>query len=300
MREGRGKYYTLLVFVICAFNVYAQEISVKGGFVEDSISIGQDVHFWISASYPPDLEVIFPDSLYDFAPFELSYKTFFPSEIKEGMAYDSTVYSLQSFEIDKIQYLKLRATLLKEYDSTFISTGMDSVFLKELLSVVSDSTQLKTNLAYQLVDTEFNYPLMYYILGGLIILIILLLLIFGKRIAIWIKTRRLKKQYEQFSEKLGSYITTLKVNPEPALAEETLTFWKNYQQKLDKIPFSVYTTKEILSQSFTSELANPLKSIDRVVYGNRMQENIYQDFQQLEDFSQDRYVKKIAEIKYGK
>lgn len=300
MREGQGKRWLMVIVLLCSIQLNAQEISIKGGFVEDSLLIGKDVNFWISASYPPELEMVFPDSLYSFAPFEYSSKTYFPTLVKENLAFDSTVYTIQSFEIDKVQYLKLSAIILKGNDSTTIETPLDSIFLTELAPFVSDSTKLKTNLDYQLVDRQFNYPLMYYILGGLILLLIVLLLIFGKRIIKWYKLLRLRKRYEQFSEIFNSYVTKLKVDPDPELAEKTLVFWKNYQQQLDKVPFSVLTTKEILSQDFTQELEKPLKSIDRVVYGKRVQENVFQDFQQIEDFTQDRYSKKVEEIRDGK
>ena len=300
MRDVQGKRLFTIIALLCTFHLHAQEITVKGGFVEDSLLIGQDVNFWIAASYPPELEMVFPDSLYTFAPFEFSDKTYYPTQIVDGLAFDSTVYTVQSFEIDRVQYLKLPAVILNGSDSTVIETPLDSIFLTELAPVVTDSTKLKTNLDYQAVNRQFNYPLMYYILGGLILLIIILLLIFGKRILKWIKLRRLRMQYEQFSEVYNDYIKKLKVDPEPELAEKALVFWKNYQQRLDKVPFSVMTTKEILNQDFAGELKEPLKSIDRVVYGKRLQENIYQDFQQIEEFTQDRYTKKIAEIKDGK
>lgn len=298
MREGQGKCWLAIFALLCSFTLSAQEISVKGGFVEDSLLIGQDVNFWMSATYPPSLELVFPDSLYSFNPFEISGKTYFPTEIKEGLAFDSTVYTIQSFEIDKIQYLKLPAIILNGIDSTIINTPLDSIFLTELAPMVSDTTKLKTNLAYQLVDTQFNYPLMYYVLGGLTLLIIILLLIFGKRIIKWLKLRRLRSQYEQFSEAFNLYIKKLKVDPDPKLAEKALVLWKSYQQRLDKVPFTVLTTKEILSQDFTQELEKPLKSVDRVVYGKRVQEDVFQDFQQIEEFTQDRYSKKVEEIKY--
>ena len=55
----------------------AQEIRVKGGFVEDSLVIGQPINFWISATYSPSLEMVFPDSNYAFGVFEFDDKTFF-------------------------------------------------------------------------------------------------------------------------------------------------------------------------------------------------------------------------------
>ncbi|MEO9873132.1 hypothetical protein [Ekhidna sp.] len=300
MQEGLGKYLLIIGFLLCSLHSRAQEISVKGGFVEDSLLIGQDISFWISSSYPTELEMIFPDSLSSFAPFEFSSKAYFPTEVQGKLAFDSTVYTIQSFEIDKVQYLKLAAVILNGTDSTIIETQLDSIFLTELAPIVSDSTKLKTNLDYQVVNTQFNYPLFYYIIGGFIVLIIVLLLIFGKRIIKWIKLRRLRSRYDQFSELFNSYVNKLKVDPDPDLAEKVLVFWKNYQQQLDKIPFSVLTTKEILLQDFAQELEKPLMAIDRVVYGKRVQENVFQDFEQLDDFTQHRYSKKVEEIKDGK
>lgn len=300
MLEEQGKRFIMLLTLLVSINLSAQEITVRGGFVQDSLLIGQDVQFWMTASYPPELEMAFPDSLYSFTPFEFSSKNYYPTTLKGMLAFDSTIYTIQSYEIDKIQFLKLPAIILSGTDSTVIQTPLDSIFLTELAPMVSDSTKLKENLAYQNVDTQFNYPLMYYILGGFILLTIILLLIFGKRILKWLKLRKLKKQYQQFSEIFGSYITKLKVDPAPELAEKALVSWKGYQQRLDKVPFSVMTTKEILNNEFTQEIESPLRSIDRVVYGKRIQEDIFQDFQQIEDFTQERYSKKVEEIKDGK
>lgn len=300
MREGQGKNWVLIITLLCSLNLSAQEISVRGGFVEDSLLIGQDVNFWMTATYPPEMEMIFPDSLYSFTPYEFSDKTYFPTQIKGGLAFDSTVYTIQSYEIDRVQYLKLPAIILSKGDSMIINTPLDSITLTELAPMVSDSTKLKTNVDYQTVDREFNYPLLYYVLGGLILITIILLLIFGKQIIKWFKLRRLRIQFEQFDTVFSDYIKKLKVDPEPELAEHALVFWKNYQQRLEKLPFSVLTSKEILNYDFAGELAKPLKSIDRVVYGKRVHENVFQDFLQIENFTQHRYSKKVEEIKDGK
>lgn len=301
MREGRGRLF-LIIFslLISAFSSRAQEIKVQGGFVEDSLLIGQNINFWITASYPPQMEMVFPDSNYQFTPFEYSDKAYFPTTLKEGMAFDSTVYTLQSFEIDPVQYLQLQAVILHQGDSIKLKTPSDSIYLKELAPIVSDSTKLKTNLEYQSVSRQFNYPLLYYIIGAFIVLSIVLLLIFGKRIIRYFKLKKLLREHQRFSTQLNEYINRLKTDPNQLLAEKALTTWKKYQQRLDKIDFNTLTTKEILALAFAAELKEPLKSIDRTVYGNRIQENIYQDFQQLENFSDDRYQKKVEEIKNGK
>ena len=97
-----------ILFLIFSSILSAQEVKVDGGFVEDSLLIGQDVNFWITATYPVDLEMVFPDSIYNFSPFEFSSKTYFPTRTVDGAAFDSTVYTIQSFEIDLVQYLALR------------------------------------------------------------------------------------------------------------------------------------------------------------------------------------------------
>ena len=296
-RPGRQFCFVLLFLSLTA---HAQEIQYRGGFVEDSLVIGQEVHFWVSASYPPDLELMFPDSNTLFLPFEFSGKTYFPTKLRDELAFDSTVYSLQSFEIDPVQYLQLDAFILSETDSTILTTPLDSIYLTELAPAASDTTRLKKNLDYQAVTRQFNYPLMYYILGGLLIVLLIVALIFGKRFMQYLKIKRLERDYRTFSEAFTLYIQQLKNTPEPDTAEKALSIWKKYQQRLDRIAFSSFTTKEILALGFTEELREPLREIDRVVYGKRVQENIYQDFQQIEDFADERFQKKVAEIRYGK
>lgn len=286
--------------MFASLSTSAQQINVKGGFIEDSLLIGQNINFWITATYPASLEMVFPDSNYSFSPFEYADKTYFNTQLIEGLAFDSTVYTLQSFEIDPVQFLKLRAVILNGSDSTILDTPVDSIYLTELAPVVTDSTKLKTNLTYQSVDRQFNYPLLYYVIGSLILLVIILLLVFGKRIIKYLKLKKLERDYRNFSEVLSEYIGRLQQQPDPEMAERALNVWKNYQERLDKIAFTTLTSKEILSLSYTNELEKPLKSIDRTVYGKRIQETIYQDFQQIENFSEERYHKKVEEIKHGK
>ena len=296
MRGGPGKYITIL-FCFLSQVSYSQEITVKGGFLQDSLVIGQEINYWISATYPPSLELIFPDSNSVFGSFEYADKVFLPTELRGTLAFDSTVYTLQSFEIDKVQYLQLEAILLSAEDSSRISSPKDSIFLTELAPVVTDTTKLRSNLDYLTVDRQFNYPLLYYVLGGIGIILLVVLAVFGRMILNFFKLRKLLKSYEQFSNQFSDLIRGLREVPSPENAEKALLLWKDYHQKLDKVPFKSLTTTELLQYEFTSELEKPLKSIDRVVYGRISQDDVFQDFQQLDDFSQHRYNHKYTQIK---
>lgn len=300
MRDGRDRYLATLLGILFSFTSFGQEIRVEGGFVEDSLGIGENINFWITASYNSDVELVFPDSGYAFTPFEFSKKEFFPTQLRDEVAFDSTTYTLQSFEIDLIQYLQLPAYVLDGTDTTIFQTGIDSIYLRELAPMVSDTTQLIANVNYQEVNTLFNFPLLYMIGGGLFLVAVVLLLVFGNKIIRYFKLRKLRRDYENFSTQLANYIEELKVKPEAEAAELALVTWKKYQERLDKFPFTKLTTKEILGTNFTKELEKPLKSIDRLVYGRRPTDTVYQDFQQIEDFTQHRYNRKVSEIKDGK
>ena len=299
MRGVRGS-LILLLFVVFFSHSIAQEIRVEGGFVEDSMLIGKPVSYWMTASYPLELEMVLPDSLFSFAPFEYNSKEYFPTRLVDNLAFDSTVYKIESFEIDLVQYLSMPAITLDGQDSLVVRTSLDSIYLMQLAHMVSDTTQLIANSNYETVTTFFNFPLLYVVLGLLVIVAGVVFLIYGNKLMKILKLRRMQKDYQKFSDGLSHYIQGLKQSPEADLAEQALVYWKQYQERLDKYPFTKLTTKEILAQSFTKELEKPLHSIDRLVYGKRDTETVFQDFQQIEDFAQHRYNKKVAEIKDGK
>ncbi len=277
-----------------------QQISVKGGFLEDSVAIGEEIHFWLSAKYPPDLQLVLPDTNYNFAPYEFVEKTYLPSELIGQQAEDSAVYTLQSFEIDPIQYLQLSAIILADGDSLALACEMDSIIFKELAPVVTDTTRLKTNIEFQAVGRQFNYPLLWIILVALFVLVSVFVLVFGGKIRKSWKIKKLKKEYQTFSNIISEHIRKLKENPQPALAETALTHWKTYLEKLEKVPYTKYTSSEILEQQRNAELRDTLRQIDKTVYGKIPQNDIFERFQDIEDFTQHRYSMTLDELKNGK
>ena len=54
----------------------AQNITPKGLFLNDSILIGSPLPYVLSIKYPKELEIVFPDSLHNFSPFELTSKVY--------------------------------------------------------------------------------------------------------------------------------------------------------------------------------------------------------------------------------
>jgi hypothetical protein len=282
--------------------VQSQEIKINGGFIEDSLQLGSTVHYWVTAEYPMEIEVLFADSNYNFSPFEYADKFFVETELRNDNAFDSVVYGLQSFEIDLIQKLQLPVFVVQSNDSIILTTPLDSLFFEELvpLQQVSDTTQLIQNTQYNPVARLYNYPLMWIILGILLAISLIIFFTFGQKIKNYFTIRRLKKEYGLFSNFISQLINLLKESVDQERAAQGLTHWKNYLERLELEPFSKLTTKEILALEFTSELKEALQNIDKNVYGNQKDPELYKSFQEVEDFTQHRFHMKIEDIKNGK
>ena len=209
---------------------------------------------------------------------------------------------MQSFEIDLIQKLQLPVFVVQSNDSIILTTPLDSLFFEELvpLQQVSDTTQLIQNTQYNPVARLYNYPLMWIILGILLAISLIIFFTFGQKIKNYFTIRRLKKEYGLFSNFISPLINLLKESVDQERAAQGLTHWKNYLERLELEPFSKLTTKEILALEFTSELKEALQNIDKNVYGNQKDPELYKSFQEVEDFTQHRFHMKIEDIKNGK
>jgi len=290
----------LVSLCICfASLAMAQEIEVKGAFVNDSIRIGEPVNYWLTAKYPANVDLFLPDSTFDFTPYEFHKRVFFETTINGDQAFDSVVYSLQSFEIDLVQYLRLPGIVYNKKDTLRIFTSIDSIYFREMVPVATDTTALKMNTEYQQLSRQFNSPLVMILLGTLVIIGLIVLLVFGKKIRRHFQLKRMDKAHRQFTTDMERLIEKLKLSGDPEEAENALSLWKKYQERIEKQPFSKLTSKEIIAYDFAVELQEPLRMIDRCVYGKVPSAKVFQDFQHLEGFSDLRYKHIVEQIKHG-
>lgn len=286
-------YLFLLSFLIISIGV-AQNITPKGIFLKDSVQIGEHLPFVLSIKYPKELELIFPDSLHDFAPFEITHKTYFPTKSDSVFSIDSTIYYLSTFEIDTVQYLKMPVYLINDFDSTILWTPLDSVILNQVVTSIPDTLAMIINTEYVDVPMAFNYP---YATIGLIVGIILVFaiwFIFGKTIKRKIVIYQLKKRNLKFIELFDQLVKVDYLACEPILI-----LWKSYIQKLKGLPFTTLTTKEIVHMSSEIEIEEALIAIDKNIYGPKdatLLTNAYQDIRKM---AMDEYHDKVNQITHG-
>jgi len=285
----------LLVFMVGASS--AQELKPVGFFLKDSVKIGESISYSLSYKDRKNRPVFFPDSLYDFSPFELLDKQYFDTQSDSINSIDSAVYHLATFEIDTVQRLSLPVFLYTGTDSLELYSLMDSIILDQVVTQMPDSVNLAETSAYMPVSLDFNYP--YWVIGLIVlgILALIVLIVWGKAIQKKIKLYRLNKQLIKFKEQFDLEIDELKSDTTKIKIESVLKFWKGYMEKLEKVPYTKLTTKEIVLVQQSSSLEETLKSIDKNIYSPIEVSALQNDFEFLKDYSEDRYNHVTEEIK---
>ncbi len=290
---------SLLFLFINALAGYAQEIKPSGKFLEDSISIGRSFPYTLSVRYPKNVDIVFPDSLFDFSPYELEDKIYYPTRSDETHSFDSAVYYLTSFEIDTVQYLSLPVYIIESGDSIELLPAKDSVFLKQVVTEIPDSVAteampLKENTTYKRVDFQFNYP--YFIIGAIALLAALIIssIVFGNKIRRFFKLRQMKKTYVKYTQEFDRLLQNTSTIQD---IEHLLNHWKSYLQKLEREPYTTLTTKEILTLHSSEEMESALKSIDRTIYSNKNDGIVINEFGALKNYAQGRFELKVEEVK---
>ena len=256
------------------------------------MKIGEELPYSLWIRYPKNNDIVFPDSLYDFSPFEIEKREYFTTKSDSLESLDSVVYYFTTFEIDTVQYLTLPVYLINEYDSTILLAGLDSIILDQVVTIMPDSVAVLVNTDFQKVPLAFNYP--YFTIAIIIILLIALIvfIVFGKRIRQTIRIYWLTKKHKQFVSSFNNLL-----EDQPIEVERTLSAWKKYLEKLCSQPYTKLTSKEIVALSQFPEMASALKLVDRNIYGGDKTTDTKPAFEFLMDFSIAQFNTRIKEIK---
>jgi hypothetical protein len=251
---------------------FGQDLKSKvpiGLFQLDSIKIGEPVNFIFFYKYKSGEEVIFPDSTYNFAPFEFVSKQFFETSSAQGWSRDSVVYTLRTFSIAPIQTLSLPVYLLRQHDTLSIPAETQEVYLKQLVTGPPDPAQLRAHTSLAPIEKRFN--LAYWLIGAGILLLILLLvwLVFGKKLIIHYRLYVLRKHHNLFIHNYNAYIEQFNKSESLHTIEQAITLWKNYLTNLEGNAINSFTTKEVAAfYNEDEDVSTALRLFDKAIYGN--------------------------------
>ena len=126
----------------------------EADFSKIVLIIGDKVRMFLAAEYPSKLNILFPDSTHNFAPFEFEKRIYFPTKTTGEKSYDSVVYYLTTFEIDRFQALSLPVFQLNPMDCTVYFSRQDTILLTELVKNLARLTYRRKSA----VKSQYRLP----------------------------------------------------------------------------------------------------------------------------------------------
>ncbi|TXK45302.1 hypothetical protein FVR03_12725 [Pontibacter qinzhouensis] len=265
------KYILLfLLFLVQLLPVLGQQVAAPiGSFNRQTVKIGELVQYTLVHRHESSREVILPDSSYNFSPFELVQKNYFPTYTRSGISIDSAIYTLRTFETDSLQQLALPVYVLDGEDTLQVLAKPARVTLQQLVAQVQEPLTFKSETELLFVEERFNWPnLLLWIVAGVVFLS-LIWFIFGQAILTKYKLYRLRKDHIYFASRYNSHVDRFVKSGYGQSLEKAVSLWKNYLTKLERSAINSFTTKEIVMfYNDDEEVNTALRLCDRAIYGN--------------------------------
>ncbi|WP_232074062.1 hypothetical protein [Spirosoma aureum] len=281
--KGRLVAHTIrLLSILCLFTVslWGQppaKPALKGQFLDDSIEIGRPFRYALTYRHPPSAEVLFPDTSRHFLPFRVKEISVSPTQTTgEGLAAisrDSAVYTLISFETDSVQLLQVPIRLINASDCTYLTTQVDTVFLRSKLilpgagTAPTQSLTLASQTQLARLQQQFNYPVLGEVLLVATALLTLIYLLFGQSIRRQLRIYQLYQQHKRFLRNYARLSRSLNADTAPESANQAVILWKTYLEQLERQPYASLTTPEIADRTGDDRVADALREADRMIYG---------------------------------
>ena len=196
----------ILICILFSHKIYSQEIDYNIFFKEESVKIGDTITLISTLRYPKNIEIIQPDSSYKFIPFEFLDKIIFESSTSNNFIYDSTIYLLQTFELDSIQSIYLKSYIINTSDSLEILSNNDDILTISLVN--EKNSKIKANTLFERINSIFNLKKYSIITGVIFSILILIYLVFRKKINKYFKIKRIKSETDFFKNEFD-YILML-------------------------------------------------------------------------------------------
>lgn len=304
MRKSRMWWRWVTLFILSTLpeiTCFSQEVDVKAGFNSDTIRVGDDLIFYLTARYPKSSQVVFPDTTYSFAPFELKKKDYFPTKTRDTISIDSAVYTLRTFEIERSQSLRLPVFIVNAMDCTRVFSNRDTIALKPSVRDLPDSLTadlpLKATTAYQRVQREFNTPLIIIVISFASLLAGIGWVVFGPAINRHYRIKKLKQMHASFTRTYEGHLHSIEKTFSPTTTERAVVEWKKYMEQLSRRPYTKLTTLETVQMEKDETLGKNLKVVDSAVYGSNT--HVIESLHSLKTYADIRFNDVISEVKNG-
>lgn len=290
----------LILFISLGLSpAIAQSGKPRGFFVQDTAYLGKPVEYVLYYHHNREEQLLFPDTNYNFQPFELVSRNYYPTHTADEHSLDSVVYHLHTFSLDTIQYLALPVNLLVDGDTIPFFPERDSVILFRQLNTETEDVVLKANQQLEVIEDNFNY---YYLSAwciGILLFIGILFLTLGKTFVRRYRLLQIRSAHMNFIRAYEQILRQFVQEPNPNTIELALSMWKEYLGKLEEKPINTFTTTEIITLYNREDLMLNLQVIDRSIYGGVITEDVNSALSFLKSFSNRKYLERKKEVNLG-
>jgi len=279
---------------------------VKGKFQEDSVKIGEKIHYSLWVKHSGKQELFFPGTQQNFGDFEVSQKDFFKTRaIGKGHYVDSAVYQLRLFQSHNPKILQIPVYISSEIDCTAVFPKRDTIYVKTLVKS-PENIQLDSlfqSIPFQPISPKKDIKTVLFDLIVLLLIVGIINAILGKRIKLWIQ---LYFHWRKFRDFQRSFLRLIKnVNNTPLgihNLEKALVLWKNYLEQITGLGFATSTSKEIIDLMPENRLEKALNELDFTIYGGNFSENTSKHLEILLKIAQSKYNRgrQIMYLKFKK
>jgi len=292
--------FFLTGFFLAEQPVMAQKNLPEGKFLSDSIEVGKPFFYSLSYLHAPKSEVFFPDTTYNFFPFEIISKKNFTSKTDKNGSLDSSVYQLVSFNVSLGQSLRIPVFVFNGKDCTAYYTTTDTIFLrKDNFQGITDTTSLKSEVGLLPLSHEFNFSIFLGVLALTIGVAGSVYWLFGSDIYKQWQLIKLQRRHLEYNRSFNRLLRNAKDREDIKDAEKAIIVWKNYLERLEKKPFATYTTREIMDNMPDDGLAIALKNMDGIIYGQVKSKDMDKSLEVLKAGALRLYRNKRREVLEG-
>ncbi len=286
-----------LLIGILAFCCTAHAQGPTGRFSRPVVTVGQPLDYELRYEHAPGDEVVFPDSLAAFAPFEYVGRTWQPTRTQHGRSLDRTVYHLRTFALVPTQTLQLPVLVLRGSDTLRLLPPPAQVQLRRtapaLVGQATTPPTLRQDLRQLPLEPAFNYPFWLASLAGVLLLAAGVAALFGRRWRRRYGLYKRRKNHVYFLAQFARHAERFALSRSAPVVERVVVLWKNYLSSLEDNNLNSLTTKELVEHfNNDDDVRRALRATDRVVYGNLLSEDAQEvdaAFQRLRNFAERQY-----------
>ena len=287
----------LLLFGLLALYSTAHAQGPAGRFSRATVEVGQPLDYELRYEHAPSEEVVFPDSLASFTPFEYMGRTWQPTRTLNGRSLDRTVYHLRTFALTPTQALRLPVLVLRGPDTLRLLPPMAQVRLRRTAPLVVGEAAtppvLRQDLGQLPLKPAFNYPFWLAGLAGILVLAAGVAALFGRRWQRRYGLYKRRKNHVYFLTQFARHAERFALSRSAPVVERVVVLWKNYLSSLESTNLNSLTTKELVEHfNNDDDVRRALRATDRVVYGNLLSEDAQEvdaAFQRLRNFAEKQY-----------